>query len=139
MTAQEITDQLQRIASADDFPARSAELTQAWSSAAVGLETVEPIMRFMEGHPATDFGAPGPLVHFVERFYRKGYEEKLVESVQRKPTSLTVWMLNRIINGTQASDVKQQLVATLERVRLNPLADQDAIQRANHFLERLSR
>src|SRR5574338_93795 len=100
MTAKDIRDQLLRISTADDFAARSAELTDVWSSAGAGLETVEPVLQFMEEYPAIDFGMPGALVHFVERFYRKGYEEKLVESVQRKPTSVTVWMLNRVINGT---------------------------------------
>ena len=44
---------------------------------------------------------PGAIVHFVERFYKKGYEELLVESIKRKPTMHTVWMLNRIINGSE--------------------------------------
>src|SRR5882724_375014 len=124
MTAQEITDQLQRIASSDNFAERTAELTDTWTSAGEGVETIEPILRFIEQNPTTDFGMPGPLVHFVERFYGKGYEEKLVESVQRKPTSLTVWMLNRVINGTKSPDEKRQLIATMEQARLNPFADQ---------------
>ena len=138
MTAQEITDQLQQIASSDDFSGRSAELTQAWSSAGVGLEAVEPIMRFMEEHPAIDFGMPGPLVHFVERRYGKGYEEKLTASVERKPTSHTVWMLNRVINGTKQPDLKQRFIATMDRARFNPLSDQNAVQQANRFVERFS-
>jgi hypothetical protein len=47
-------------------------------------------------------------------------------------------MLNRVINGTKQADVKQQFVATMERARFNPLADQNAVQQANQFLERLS-
>lgn len=137
MTDQEITDQLQRIA-AVDFAVRAAELTDSWSSACAGVETVEPVLRFMEEHPTIDFGMPGPLVHFVERFYGKGYEDRLVQSVERKPTALTVWMLNRVINGTKKADVKERFVATMERVRFNPLADQSAIQRANRFVERIS-
>ena len=138
MTAQEIIDQLQHISSPDDFAVRSAELTDAWSSAGAGLETVEPILRFMEEHPPIDFGMPGTLVHFVERFYGKGYEEKLVESVRRKPTSVTVWMLNRVINGTKAFDVKQRLIATMGQARVNPPADQSALQMADRFLARLN-
>ena len=138
MTRKEITDQLQRIASADDFAVRSAELTDAWSLAGLGDETIEPILRFMEQHPAIDFGMPGPLVHFLEQFYGKGYEEKLIESVQRKPTATTVWMLNRVINGTNAPQVKQRLIATMEGARANPLADQNTLQRVHRFLERLA-
>ena len=59
----------------------------------------------MERHPLTDFGSPGPIVHFVERFYKKGYEEELLLSLKRMPTLHTVWMLNRIINGTDQAEV----------------------------------
>ena len=67
----------------------------------VGIEAVEPLLQLMERHPLVDFGVPGAIVHFVERFCRKGYEELLVESIKRKPTMHTVWMLNRIINGSE--------------------------------------
>ncbi len=67
----------------------------------VGIEAVEPLLRLMERHPLVDFGMPGAIVHFVERYYKKGYEELLVESIKRKPTMHTVWMLNRIINGSE--------------------------------------
>lgn len=46
------------------------------------------------------FGMPGAILHFVERFYKNGYEKLLVESIERRPTLHTVWMLNRIINGS---------------------------------------
>ena len=65
------------------------------------LDSVQPLLRLMERHPLTDFGSPGPIVHFVERFYKKGYEEKLISSLKRMPTVHTVWMLHRIINGTE--------------------------------------
>ncbi len=67
----------------------------------VGIEAVEPLLQLMERHPLDDFGMPGAIVHFVERFYKKGYEELLVKSIKRKPTMHTVWMLNRIKNGSE--------------------------------------
>jgi hypothetical protein len=139
MTHQEITDQLDRIASANDFPAQSAELTAAWFSAGIGIESVEPVLRFMERYPTINFGAPGPLVHFVERFYASGYEERLTESIYRKPTPLTIWMLNRIINATKLHDIKDRLIALMENARRNPLADQKSLEMIDRFLERLSK
>lgn len=138
MTVQEVTDHLPQIASAEDCATRSADHTAAWSSAGASLETVEPILRFIEGHPSIDFGMPGPLAHLVEQFYGKGYEQKLVESLQRKPTLPTVWMLNRLINRAKAPDEIQRLVAAMEHARLNALADEVAVQQINWFLERLS-
>src|SRR5260221_9759822 len=123
MTLKEITDQLEHIASTEDFPGDSAKLADAWVSAGAGVESVEPILRFIEEHPYIEFGTPGALVHFMEKFYGRGYERELVESVKRRPTLSTVWMLNRVINGTKAPEAKRLLVSTLEQAMLNPLAD----------------
>jgi hypothetical protein len=77
MASQEITDQLRRIDAAENLAARTGELTEEWSSAGVRVEAIEPILRFMEERPGADFGMPGALVHFVERFHSQGYEERL--------------------------------------------------------------
>lgn len=62
------------------------------------------ILSVMETNPELDYGMPGPIVHFLESYYRKGYEEALLRSVQSIPTSHTVWMLNRIINDPKLSN-----------------------------------
>jgi hypothetical protein len=139
VTVQQVADELDGIASADEFESRAYELRDAWVAAGAEVEVVEPILRFIEAHPRIDFGSPGPLVHFVERFYRKGYEAKLVESFERKPTAHTAWMLNRVINGAELPEERQRFVATMERGRTNPLADERAQLEIADFLERLSR
>jgi|GEM_PF-134380 len=62
------------------------------------FDAVEPILMLIEHSPDIDYGGPGPLGSFLESFYRKGYEEKLVESVTRKPTVYTIHLLERMIN-----------------------------------------
>ncbi len=62
---------------------------------------MDTLFSILESNPDEDFGMPGQIVHFLESFYKNGYEEKLLESLQRKPTSHTVWMLNRVINGSE--------------------------------------
>lgn len=113
----DVRDQLSRIASSDDMLSEQYGLTDEWNAAGVGVESVEPILRFMEDHPDLDYGMPGPLVHFVERFHRKGYESKLVDSVERKPTSHTLWMLNRLINGTDEGEERRRFVDLMERAK----------------------
>lgn len=76
---------------------------------------IDPILRLMEKYPNADFGIPGPLVHFVELFSEKGYEEKLVESLKRCPTQHTVWMLNRVINGVEGEE-KQYYLGVLKSI-----------------------
>lgn len=34
----------------------------------------------------------------METYYKKGYEDLLLQSVINMPTSHTVWMLNRVMN-----------------------------------------
>jgi hypothetical protein len=138
MTSKDIFEQLEAIASADDFASSTAELIETWSTANVDFESVEPILRFMEEHPTLDYGMPGPLVHFIEGFYLKGYEEKLIESVSRKPTMMTVWMLNRVLNGTEEPAKRQPLVRTMRLAASNPEANRATLERIQGFLERLN-
>ena len=95
------------------------------------LDSVQPLLRLMERHPLTDFGSPGPIVHFVERFYKKGYEEELLLSLKRMPTLHTVWMLNRLINGTDQAEVYLEL---LKEISDNTSYDKEIREEALHFL-----
>ena len=62
------------------------------------MDYFEDLFMFMENNPNIDYGMPGPIVHFMESYYKKGYEDELLKSVKRKPTQHTVWMLNRVLN-----------------------------------------
>ena len=94
------------------------------------LDSVQPLLRLMERHPLTDFGSPGSIVHFVERFYKKGYEEELLLSLKRMPTLHTVWMLNRLINGTDQAEVYLEL---LKEISENASYDKEIREEALHF------
>lgn len=61
-------------------------------------EFVAPILEIIADNPSVDFGMPGELVHFVEQFYKNGYEELLIASVSEKPTPHNIWMLHRCYN-----------------------------------------
>ena len=76
----------------------------------LGLSSVESLLGFMEKHPFTDFGMPGEIVHYMERFYRHGYEELLVKSIERCPTIHTLFMMNRLINGGGDRDYYMELL-----------------------------
>jgi hypothetical protein len=96
------------------------------------FDAIDSILMLMERNPNVDFGTPGPLVHFAERFYKNGYEEKLVDSLKRCPTKHTVWMLNRIINGSQG-DKKKYFINVLRDVIVFPNLNNEVISLANHF------
>lgn len=76
----------------DDFEWIMNECMEDIESNYNQLDSVQPLLQLMERHPLTYFGSPGEIVHFVETFYKKGYEEKLIASLKRTPTVHTIWM-----------------------------------------------
>ena len=76
----------------------------------LGVSAVEPLLLFMERHPLSDFGMPGAIVHYVEQFYKNGYEDLLIASVTRRPTLHTVWMINRIKNAGENSNKYEKIL-----------------------------
>lgn len=75
---------------------------EGWDTAIL----MDPLFRILEKNSDFDFGMPGQIVHALEKHYKKGLEEELFKSLNRKPTFYTLWMFNRIINGT--SDAKEK-------------------------------
>lgn len=137
MARKSVYAQLEDIAMRADFAARSAELTEAWSKMDFSVEIVDTILLFMESNPTLDYGVPGPLVHYVEEFYKQGYEEKLVASVRKQPTVLTVWMLHRLLNDAKGSK-KRPLLSALKSVQENPNADKATLEKARDYLAELT-
>ena len=77
------------------------------------FELVEPILEIIATNPQVDFGMPGDLVHFVEQFYKHGYEELLIASVRNHPTPYNIWMVHRCYNDTE--NPKREKFAELMR------------------------
>lgn len=65
---------------------------------------VPQLFQWLETNSQFDLGSPGPFVHFIEE--ELDYFDLLVASINRKPTDVTVWMVNRIANSkTDANDL----------------------------------
>lgn len=99
-----------------------------------GLEAVEPILRMMERHPDLEFGSPGGLTHFMETFNGKGYEALLWDSLNRKPTGHTVWLLNRLINGAEGP-AQESYLSLMEAISCMGTAGAAVKSAALEFLE----
>jgi hypothetical protein len=98
--------------------------------------TVIPhIFAFMESHPEADFGAKGPLVHFLESRPRPDYEHHLIASLNRKATYPAVLMVNAILNGNVSSAKRSSLLALLHSISSDPNADAAAQSHAELFLK----
>lgn len=88
---------------------------------------------FFERNSDADLGMPGPLVHFLEQFY-PAYIDQLCTSVARKPTTYTVWMINRILNSSLEATQRERLIAVLEAASKNSFADSTTTELASEFL-----
>jgi len=86
----------------------------------------------MERLDGVDLGTPGPLVHTLE-IWSGGYESLLLQSIQRKPSFLSVLMVNRILNARPVNaDV---WIALLRSVLDNPAATAATRAEAQRFIE----
>lgn len=84
-----------------------------------GLDTsilIESLFKILENNSEYDFGMPGEIVHALETYYKKGLEQELLKSLDRKPTFYTVWMLNRILNGTSELKEQEHYLETLRKI-----------------------
>ena len=138
MTPNELKTRLLQALSSADFHSDSDDIVQDLAASGAGLESVRVVLEFMEEHPDVEFGSPGPLVHFVEKFYRAGYEDELLASLSRRPSMHTAWMLNRVINGVKNPDDRARLVDAMRAVGQHALANEQTREAAAHYLERLS-
>jgi len=97
-------------------------------------DAIPAVFDFFERFPDTDMGSPGPLVHFVERFY-PSYFETLVSSLERKPTPSTLWMLNRILNANIPQEQRSKGLAVLKVASQHLGASSEIKNQALHFLK----
>ena len=97
-----------------------------------GHQAITRVLSLFESHPKHDFGMPGPLAHAIEAYYGNGYEEKLLESIDNNPTSLTLWLTNRIINAEDHN--KDRFLEAMQRASFNSELPEYIRDEATDFL-----
>lgn len=107
---EELIKEMEEHIDSDDFYNIEEECMSKIEKADLGLDAVKQLLLFMERHPLSDFGMPGAIVHYVEKFYENGYEDLLIDSVTRRPTLHTVWMVNRIMNTGENADRYEKIL-----------------------------
>lgn len=107
LTRDEILVALQDAITEDQEFELADEIVDAMEAYPQPFDLVALILDFISKHPEVDFGSPGYLVHFVERFYQQGYEDLLMEAVGKRPTPHNIWMLHRCCNDNDPNLVPQ--------------------------------
>lgn len=128
-----LIEKLKKSVLEEDFIDIAYDITEELEENPDAINVIEPLLILIENNPDVDFGTPGPLVHFVERFYKNGYEEKLVESLRRKPTRHTIWMLNRIINDT-SGERKLYYLNILKNITAQAEIDENVLATVQDFM-----
>jgi hypothetical protein len=107
MTTAAIIDELNRltISSSEDYAQldRLDELMSLLVQNLDGYQACGALLELAERHPQVEFGALGQLVHTLET-YRDHYETLLLASLERRPTSTTIWLLNRLLNAAAGQE-----------------------------------
>jgi hypothetical protein len=93
---------------------------------------VPAMLALLERYPFAEFGSPGPIVHTLEAL--GGYEDNLKASLNRQPTDLTVWMVNRILNSDPSSKDREMWLTELRSASLHPKAPDQVKKAALAFL-----
>ena len=128
----EVIADLESYSLSDDLLPLS-ELTQELIETGEPEKAIPVLFSIMERYPGEDLGSPGPLVHTLEKC--REYESYLSESVNRQPTYLNVWMVNRILNSNISRSKRESLLTLLASVLTNPKAGESEKQEALEFLD----
>lgn len=97
-------------------------------------QAVPLLFDWFEAHAGQDVGSPGAFVHFIEE--KLDFFPLLLASLARKPTGITVWMVNRIANAATSAPEVQLWIDVLQAAMVHPLADEECRDDAQHFLQR---
>lgn len=116
-----------------DGPDRLYELTEELMTLPQPERGAPALFDVMERMPDADLGSPGPLVHTLERM-RGHYERELVESINRRPSPLAIWMVNRILNVTRVPEQRQFYMDLLRLVAEQPAGPESARHDAQDFI-----
>jgi hypothetical protein len=96
-------------------------------------KVIDEILLVFERLPDSDLGTPGPLLSGLEKI--SGYEERLIESVERQPVPQTVLAINGLLNLPQSIEERHRLMTLLESTLQNPQANDRTKEDAKDFLK----
>lgn len=132
MTKEEIITRLQNAAKEDEEYYMDDDLIDAINEYPEPFELVEPILEIIGTHPRVDFDMPGNLVHFLEQFYKHGYEELLVSSVRKNPTAHNMWMVHRCFDDVN-NPKREMFVELMKKLKDDSSVSMDIKKEIDEF------
>ena len=80
------------------------------------------LISIFERHPEADLGSPGPVVHALEGSPIDEHVEVLAASLQRRATTMTVWMAERCFRSNLGEQNRAKLLDALTAARRQPVS-----------------
>lgn len=117
----------------DEFVVTANEIRDELEIMENSFDAIEPILKLVERSPDVDYGGPGPLAHFMETYYKKGYEELLLRSIERKPTEYTLYLLHRLINDEENPN-RKLYIDLMKRISISEEYPENIIENAKDSL-----
>ncbi len=117
----------------DEFEEFLYEISDELDEIETNFDAIEPLLNIIEKNPDLEYGGPGPLGHFMEKHYKKGYEELLLLSIEREPTIYTLQLLHRLINDKNNPN-QQKFLEAMKNVSLNKEYSKEIIDEAKDSL-----
>jgi hypothetical protein len=114
-------------------------ITEGFDNLPDKARVIPEMFAVIERCAEADLGNPGPLVHCIESLGYQHYLSQLVDSVNRQPTYLNVWMVNRILNTSIQDIHRQQLLELLRSVAARPATTAPIADQAKRDLEHQER
>ncbi|MCB1111532.1 MAG: hypothetical protein H7A37_08825 [Chlamydiales bacterium] len=121
MMIDEEINQLETFSLEGDYLARLRQLTDHILLSPEKARALDPMLALLARYPNEDFGAPGPLVHAIEKC--SDYERALFEYVEKSPTTTFVWMLRRLFNRSSDKAIRDRCKFLLEKIAGNQDVD----------------
>ena len=112
---------------------RLDEITDGLASIDDASVALPALFGVLERHADCELGVPGPIVHTIEAI--GDHTDELLASITRVPTTLSVWMVNRLLNFDLPHDLRKSLISTLTRVSIDDSVADNIRDSANESLE----
>lgn len=84
---------------------------------------VENLINFMMDNSDVDYGMPGPVVHYIEKYPTDFYVLYLLKAIEQKPNDTLLWMLNRIVNETYDENKEKYINIFKETIERKDIDD----------------
>jgi hypothetical protein len=123
----------------DENQFRLYPITEGFKSLPDPKPVMAAMFSLMERFPDAYLGTPGPLVHSIESVGLSQYEPLLIESVQRQPTELNIWMVNRILNTALPSEHRRLLLDLMQSAIRHPRIPHRVAESDQRFLDHQSK